>query len=788
MNRETMSLPMVALRGVAVLPEMVRHFDVSREKSLKAIEEAMEGNQKIFLSAQKDIEAEDPKMADVYRVGCVATIRQIVKLPKKINRVLVSGDTRACINTIEFEEPYLRANVTTMPDEDTSVEDIGAEEHPLNMEAMLRGMKDIFKEYLLKNPKLSKELALQIENINELSRLVNVIAANVPFSYLDAQQLLEETNLMRRYELLAYKLVNEIQILNVKDEIQAKVKERVDKNQREYILREELKLIREELGDDNTLSDAEEFQQKTDELRAPEEVKEKLNKEIKRFKNSMGNPAEIGVTRTYIETVLEMPWDKMCEEHQDIAFAKQVLEEDHYGLEKVKERVLEFLAVRALTKKGETPILCLVGPPGTGKTSIAKSLARALKKPYVRISLGGVRDEAEIRGHRKTYVGAMPGRIANGLKQAGVKNPLMLLDEIDKVSNDYKGDTFSALLEVLDSEQNHKFRDHYLEVPVDLSEVLFVTTANTLQTIPRPLLDRMEVIEVSSYTENEKMHIAMEHLIPKQMEKHGLTSEQLTISKKALWKIARNYTKEAGVRQLERKIGDICRKAAREILETKKNAVHVTERNLHTYLGKELYIYQMKNDSDEVGIVRGLAWTSVGGDTLQIEVNVMPGEGEILLTGQLGDVMKESARTGISYIRSVSKEYKIPEDFFKSHDVHIHIPEGAVPKDGPSAGITMATAMMSAITRRKVRADLAMTGEITLRGRVLPIGGLKEKLLAAKNAGIQTVIVPKENEIDVEELSSEITKGLEIIPVSHMEEVLKIAFVKQRRAAKPKNK
>ena len=517
-------------------------------------------------------------------------------------------------------------------------------------------------------------------------------------------------------------------------------------------------------------------------------MKEKLNKEIKRFKNSMGNPAEIGVTRTYIETVMEMPWDKMCEEHQDIAFAKQVLEEDHYGLEKVKERVLEFLAVRALTKKGETPILCLVGPPGTGKTSIAKSLARALKKPYVRISLGGVRDEAEIRGHRKTYVGAMPGRIANGLKQAGVKNPLMLLDEIDKVSNDYKGDTFSALLEVLDSEQNHKFRDHYLEVPVDLSEVLFVTTANTLQTIPRPLLDRMEVIEVSSYTENEKMHIAMEHLIPKQMEKHGLTSEQLTISKKALWKIARNYTKEAGVRQLERKIGDICRKAAREILETKKNAVHVTERNLHTYLGKELYIYQMKNDSDEVGIVRGLAWTSVGGDTLQIEVNVMPGEGEILLTGQLGDVMKESARTGISYIRSVSKEYKIPEDFFKSHDVHIHIPEGAVPKDGPSAGITMATAMMSAITGRKVRADLAMTGEITLRGRVLPIGGLKEKLLAAKNAGIQTVIVPKENEIDVEELSSEITKGLEIIPVSHMEEVLKIAFVKQRRAAKPKNK
>ena len=537
-----------------------------------------------------------------------------------------------------------------------------------------------------------------------------------------------------------------------------------------------MKLIREELGDDNTLSDAEEFQQEADALKAPKEVKEKLGKEIKRFKNSMNSPAEVGVIRTYIETMLEMPWDKVCRDHKDIAYAKKVLDEDHYGLEKVKERVLEFLAVRALTKKGDSPILCLVGPPGTGKTSIAKSLARALKKPYVRISLGGVRDEAEIRGHRKTYVGAMPGRIASALKHAGVKNPLMLLDEIDKVSNDYKGDTFSALLEVLDSEQNSKFRDHYLEVPMDLSEVLFVTTANTLQTIPRPLLDRMEVIEVSSYTENEKMHIAIEHLIPKQLERHGLAPDQLTISRNALWKMARNYTKEAGVRQLERKIGDICRKAAREILETKKKAVHVTERNLHLYLGKELYIYQMANKADEIGIVRGLAWTSVGGDTLQIEVNVMPGEGEILLTGQLGDVMKESARTGISYIRSVSKEHKIEENFFKEHDVHIHIPEGAVPKDGPSAGITMATAMMSAITGRKVRADVAMTGEITLRGRVLPIGGLKEKLLAAKNAGIRTVIVPQENEPDVEEISSEITRGLEIIPVSHMDEVLKIAL------------
>ena len=781
MSREIMSLPMVTLRGITILPEMVRHFDISRPKSVKAIEEVVEGNQKIFLIAQKDLEVEEPGMADVYRTGCIATVRQIIKLPRKVSRVLITGEERACINAIEFEEPYLRANVTVIPDTDTSREDTGADEHPLNLEGMLRGMKDIFKEYMGKNPKLSKELAAQIESINELKKLVDVVAANAPFSYTDAQQLLEEADLMRRYELLAFKLMNEIQIMNVKDEIHAKVKERVDKNQREYILREEAKLIREELGYDSTLTDAEEFEQKTEALLASDEVKEKLKKEIRRFQNSMGSQAENGVIRTYIETMLEMPWDKMCTEHEDIEYAKQVLEEDHYGLEKVKERVLEFLAVRALTKKGNAPILCLVGPPGTGKTSIARSLARALKKPYVRISLGGVRDEAEIRGHRKTYVGAMPGRIANGLKQAEVKNPLMLLDEIDKVSNDYKGDTFSALLEVLDSEQNRKFRDHYLEVPVDLSEVLFVTTANTLQTIPRPLLDRMEVIEVSSYTENEKLHIAMEHLIPKQLKKHGLKEDQLTISKKALWKMARNYTKEAGVRQLERKIGDICRKTAREILETKKESVRVTERNIAHYLGKELYIYQMANEADEVGIVRGLAWTSVGGDTLQIEVNIMPGEGEVLLTGQMGDVMKESARTGISYIRSVSKEHKVDEHFFKEHDVHIHIPEGAVPKDGPSAGITMATAMMSAITGRKARADLAMTGEITLRGRVLPIGGLKEKLLAAKNAGIKTVLVPKENESDVEELSHEITRGLKIVPVSHMDEVLKLALAPKKK-------
>ena len=772
MDNETRSLPMVALRGLTIMPEMIVHFDVSRERSIAAIQQAMVEEQEIFLVAQKSIETENPGQDDVYETGTVASVKQLIKLSKKVVRVLVEGKNRAVLKKIEETDPYLRAEVEVLEEQEITIPD------DLNAEAMMRGLKEIITEYAAKNGKISKESVAEILDITDLKRLVNEVAANIPLKYKDQQELLEELDFWSRYEKLSLKLVNEMQIMEIKEELQRKVKNKVDKHQKEYLLREQLKVIHEELGEDTTFSDADEFEEACSKLDAPEEVKEKLHKEIGRFKNTIGSQAENGVIRTYIETILEMPWNKRAEDNTDINYAKEVLEADHYGLEQVKERILEFLAVRTLTQKGESPILCLVGPPGTGKTSIAKSLARSLKKPFVRISLGGVRDEAEIRGHRKTYVGAMPGRIANGIRTAGVKNPVLLLDEIDKVSTDYKGDTFSALLEVLDSEQNSKFRDHYLEVPLDLSEVTFITTANTLQTIPRPLLDRMEIIEISSYTENEKLHIAIEHLIPKQLEKHGITNEQLSFSKKAIWKIAHNYTKEAGVRQLEREIGNICRKAAKELLTTEKEKITVTDRNLHKFLGKEKYSYQMANAAPEVGIVRGLAWTSVGGDTLQIEVNVMPGKGEIMLTGQLGDVMKESARAGISYIRSVSKKYAIAEDFFEKHDIHVHIPEGAVPKDGPSAGITMATAMLSAVTGKKVRADLAMTGEITLRGRVLPIGGLKEKLLAAKNAGIQTVLIPKENTADVEELSSEITKGLEIIPVETMEEVLKKALTR----------
>lgn len=772
MNELIKNIPVVALRGMTLLPSMITHFDISREKSVKAVETAMLRDQKLVVVTQKSPETQDPGRKDLHKIGTLVTVKQIMKLPQNIFRVLAEGLERVEVMDLDVADGCLVADAATFSEEELALPD------EKNQEAMVQTLRTIFQNYCQANGKISRETALQIMEQTDLQKMVDQIAVNIPVFYEEKQKLLEAVDLTERFEQLSVLLENEIQVMNIKTEIQEKVKARVDKNQREYILREQLKVIREELGEDTTGAEADHFQEEADKLEASDEVKERIEKEIERFKNAGNNSAESSVIRGYIETLLELPWDKESVDNMDLANAREILDEDHYGLEKVKERVLEFLAVRALTKKGDSPIICLVGPPGTGKTSIARSIARALDKKYVRICLGGVRDEAEIRGHRRTYIGAMPGRIANGMKQAGVKNPLMLLDEIDKVSSDYKGDTSSALLEVLDSEQNNKFRDHYVELPLDLSEVLFIATANDVQTIPRPLLDRMELIEVSSYTENEKLHIAKEHLLEKQIEKNGLSGYDFSITDKAMKKLISSYTREAGVRSLERKIGEICRKAAREFLEEGKGSIKVTETSLKNYLGKERYTVNRLNDADDIGIVRGLAWTSVGGDTLEIEVNVMPGKGELLLTGQLGDVMKESAMAGISYIRSVSREYGIDDKFFKENDIHIHIPEGAVPKDGPSAGITMATAMTSAITKLPVRADIAMTGEITLRGRVLPIGGLKEKLLAAKNAGIRLVLVPEKNRPDVAEISSEIKKGLEIRFVSHMDEVLKAALVK----------
>ena len=755
MDTMIMKMPAVALRGMVILPGMVAHFDVSRAKSIKAVEEAMMDEQKIFLVAQKDVEQENPDIEDLFKIGIIAEVKQVIKLQNNIVRILVEGKERAELSAFLENPDYLLAEIIRFDEE---VDDGLPEEAK---EAMLRSIQETFGKYVVVNPKMGKELQRQLSEITDLEKLMNQLANSLPVHFEEKQKILDAVSMTERYEVLMALLLKEIEIIAIKNDFQAKVKAHVDKNQKEYLLREQMKVIREELGEDNTESDADHFMDALGKIKADKEVKEKIKKEIDRFKNISSSSSESAVARGYIETLLELPWNKTSRDNKDLKNAEQILNADHYGLEKVKERMLEFLAVRNLTSKGESPIICLVGPPGTGKTSIARSVAKALDKKYVRISLGGVRDEAEIRGHRRTYVGAMPGRIVNGLRSAGVKNPLMLLDEIDKMSSDYKGDTASALLEVLDAEQNKKFRDHYVEIPIDLSEVLFIATANSVQDIPRPLLDRMELIEVTSYTENEKLHIAKEHLLAKQMERNGIRPEQLAITDKAMAKIISGYTREAGVRNLERKLGEICRKAARPLYEGEKEKIKVTEQNLEKFLGKEKYSFDKKNDTDEVGIVRGLAWTSVGGDTLEIEVNIMPGKGEFQLTGQLGDVMKESAQAGISYIRSVSEEYHIPKKFFQENDIHIHIPEGAVPKDGPSAGITMATAMLSAITKTPVRADVAMTGEITLRGRVLPIGGLKEKTLAAKNAGIKTICVPKKNEKDIDEISPEIKKRSE---------------------------
>ena len=770
MTNQNIVLPAIALRGTTILPGMIVHFDVSRERSVKAIEAAMLHDQKIFLVTQIDPEVESPDLAGVYHVGTIAYIKQVVKLPQNLLRVLVEGTGRATLVKFEQEFPFIRSEITPVDEEEMQMPE------PV-MEAMHRSLKELFHRYCMENGKVSKELVAQILNIDNVEELVEQIAVNIPLSYQNKQKILEALTLEERYEVLGAILGNEIEIMQIGRDLQKKVKARIDKNQREYILREQLKLIREELGEDNTADDAEEFKKKLQELQAGDEVKEKISKEIERFKNTNSNVSENAVLRGYIETMLALPWEKKSTDSDDLKEAWKVLQEGHYGLKDVKERVMEFLSVRKLTHKGKSPILCLVGPPGTGKTSIARSIAEAMHKKYVRICLGGVRDEAEIRGHRKTYVGAMPGRITAALQQAGVSNPLMLLDEIDKTSSDYKGDTSAALLEVLDPEQNSRFMDHYIEVPQDLSEVLFIATANDVQGIPRPLLDRMELIEIAGYTENEKEHIAKEHLIPKQMEENGIEKGKLTIQSAALKKIINNYTKEAGVRNLERTIGQICRKTARLIMEEDKKKVTVTSKNLSDFLGKEHFNYLMANKKDEIGISRGLAWTQVGGDTLQIEVNVMPGKGELMLTGQLGDVMKESAQAGITYIRSIASDYKVEPEFFQENDIHVHIPEGAVPKDGPSAGITMATAILSAIIKKPVRADLAMTGEITLRGRVLPIGGLKEKLLAAKYAKIKEVLVPAENKPDIQELDKEFTDGLTITFVSSMKEVLNKALV-----------
>lgn len=770
MEDKKITMPAVALRGLTILPGMVQHFDISREKSIRAIETAMMGNQKVYLVTQRHPEQETPAVADLYQMGTISQIKQLVKMPGGIIRVMVEGEKRAALLTLFEEGPYLEAEVEEAPMQEEQLTDTVKE-------AMSRIVKEKLEEFGNANPKAVKDFIGSLLVITDLEQLLTQTANEFPWDFAVKQEMLECDYWSHLYDRIVYYLMRELEILMIKRDYQGKVKEHIDKNQRDYILREELKVIREELGDDSGTEDADGYMEQLEKLSADKETKERIKKEIQRFKGMPGGSQEANVLRTYIETVLEMPWKKVSRDNQDIIHAKEILEEDHYGLEKVKDRVLEFLAVRALTKKGTSPILCLVGPPGTGKTSIARSVARALGKKYVRISLGGIHDEAEIRGHRKTYVGAMPGRIADAMRQAGVANPLMLLDEIDKVSADYRGDVSSALLEVLDGEQNVKFRDHYLEIPLDLSGVLFIATANDASTIPRPLLDRMEVIEVSSYTENEKFHIAKKYLVPKQLERNGLTEGMLSFSDKALEKIIHNYTREAGVRNLERRIGEICRKAAREFLEKKKKSVHITEGNLQKYLGKEKITFENANEEDEIGIVRGLAWTSVGGDTLQIEVNVMPGDGKLQMTGQMGDVMKESAQIALTYVRSVADRYGVESRYFKEHDLHLHIPEGAVPKDGPSAGITMATAMLSAVTGKKVCASVAMTGEITLRGRVLPIGGLKEKTLAARMAHMKKVLVPDKNRPDMAEISKEITKGMEIVFVKTMDDVVREAFV-----------
>lgn len=773
---KNISLPVIALRGMTVLPDMVIHFDISRKKSIHAVEKAMEGNQRVFLATQKDIEVSDPKLEDVYTTGTVAKIKQIIKLPNGVIRVLVEGMSKGYLTHFTDNDKMLQADIDI---DDNPIEDADT----ITNKAMLTGLYELIRQYGAVNSKMSRDVIEQWLNIDNARKLLEKIAIDYPMDYTQRQAFLEMTSLEDMYTYAGKMLIEDINAYSIKNQLTAKVKANVDKNQKDYIIREQLKVLNQELNGEEEGSEADEFLEMAEKLNASDDIKDKIKKEIKRYKILAQGSSEANVERGYIETLLEMPWDNMSEDNNDLDKAEAILNKDHYGMKKVKDRILETLAVRNITSKSDAPIICLVGPPGTGKTSIARSVARALNKKYVRICLGGVRDEAEIRGHRKTYVGAMPGRIIAGFKSAQVKNPLILLDEIDKISSDYKGDTASALLEVLDSEQNSHFIDHYIELPTDLSQVLFIATANDLSDVSRPLLDRMEIIEISSYTKNEKMHIAKEHLIPKQLEKNGLTKKQLKFTDKAIEKIIDGYTREAGVRSLERQIAAICRKAVRQlydngVIDESKAPVRVNEKTLIEMLGKVKFETEPANKKSDIGIVRGLAWTSAGGDTLEIEVNHMPGKGDMILTGQMGDVMQESARIALTYVRSVvsQKPYNVEEDFFENNCIHLHIPEGAVPKDGPSAGVTMATAILSAVAKIPVKADVAMTGEINLRGKVLPIGGLKEKLLAAKSAGIKKVLVPIKNKSDVEEFDEEITDGIQIEYMTNMKQVLENAL------------
>ena len=765
-----MILPVVALRSLVVLPKMVLHFDINRKKTIEAVHCSMMQKQKVFLTMQKDEREETPGFEDLYTYGVIANIKQLMRLPNQTYRVLAEGECRAKLVDLTQDDPFLEGEILSAPVLQTEYSDI-------EKEAMLRSLKEWCRSYAATEPNFGDTAMRSLQVIQTLEEYLDQLMIRFPAEPLQKQKFLNLDSTQMQFSMLAQLLQRETEIGQVKLDLQEKLKAQMEKNQREYMLREQIKVIRKELGEEDVDTEIDQLLEKAEALNAPQEVKDTIRRETERLRSLQHGQAESGVIRNYIDTLLAMPWNSCSEDNSDIAHAARILDEDHYGMEKIKERILEYLAVRAFSQDSQGSILCLAGPPGTGKTSIAQSVARALGKKYVRVCLGGVRDEAEIRGHRRTYIGSMPGRIAAGLKQAGTSNPLMLLDEIDKVGTDARGDTSSALLEVLDPEQNRRFADHYIELPIDLSRVLFIATANNVAAIPRPLLDRMELIEVDSYTENEKFHIGKDYLLPKQKKQNGLTGRQLSITDEALRRIIHHYTREAGVRMLERKLADICRKAARRLLEDSgRREIHVTEKNLTDFLGKEKVHFDPVNEEDDIGVVRGLAWTSVGGDTLEIEVNVMPGSGKIQLTGQMGDVMKESAQTGLSYIRSIAEDYSVESSYFEQHDIHIHIPEGAVPKDGPSAGITMATGMLSAITEHKVRADLAMTGEVTLRGRVLPIGGLKEKLLAAKMAGIHHVLVPLKNEPDVDELSKEITDGLDITYVSRMGEVIEQAF------------